>query len=817
MLVKLLRSIFWTLMLMIALSGAACAAFYYQNLENMPDVAELRDVSFETPMKIYSSDGKLIGEFGESKRIPVPLSEIPLKMREAFLAIEDSRFYDHNGIDPIGIMRAVMVALSNAEASQGASTITQQVARNFFLTREKTIQRKIREIFISLRIEQVLTKDEILELYLNKIALGHRSYGVAAAAQTYYGKKLDELTLAEMATIAGLPKAPSTLNPISYPERSRDRRHVVLKRMLDLGFITKEEYSQADAAPYKAVFHASKLESNAPYVAEKARQIVLEQYGEKAYTDGLEIYTTVRSDLQHAAQYAVFKGTTAYDQRHGFRGAKENIHNLEGFEDTVDYRLDTLRLRDLYEFIAPAIVEHIDTQNKSASLLYRDGSTRTLTWDGMKWARPFKNDRYQGAAPKSPSEIFKSGDLVYTYTDEKGLLTLTQVPEVEAALVALDPYTGATIAMVGGYDFGKSKFDRTYQSRRQTGSNFKPFLYSAAVAKGISVNSVFQDAPLRTWDPGSQTWWSPKNSPNRYDGIMTLREGLAKSKNVVSIRLIRQIGVNNVVEHVKKFGFNVPQSQQVESMALGSVEVTPLELVTGYATFANGGYKIEPYLISRIVRDGKVLYEAKPKHANPQGPDTVINSVSLIHNSEIPAENSFEQVLSHAHAYIVADIMRSVIYGGVGIQGSYGGTGGRASRQTDGRQDLHGKTGTTNNVHDAWFSGFNGNIVATSWMGFDTDRDLGYSVTAGPEGGAYSALPIWAEFIRQAQKGVPEAPLPIPEGLSKCTNNGVTDWCLPDSISVSATDTVNTQSDGDVEGTEGSSVDTSDVDPNDIF
>ena len=815
MLLKLLRYGIWGGLFLAAIGGGATAALYHNALGEMPDVASLKDVSFEIPMKIYSSDNKLIGEFGESKRIPVKLADIPLKLKQAFLAIEDNRFYEHNGIDPIGIMRAALVVLSNAEASQGASTITQQVARNFFLTREKTIQRKIREIFISLRIEQILTKDEIFELYLNKIALGHRAYGVAAAAQTYYGKDLSSLTLAEMATIAGLPKAPSTLNPISHPERSRDRRHVVLSRMLDLGYITKKEYDEADNAPYKAEFHSAPLEAYAPYVAEKARQLILDRYGEEAYTDQYEIYTTVRSDIQEDAQYAVFKGITDYDRRHGYRGPKLNLASLKDFVDSKDNEIELIKDHDRFHYIHAALVQSVNDTDKTATIMDRNGEIFTLPWEGMEWARSFKSDRNQGPAPKVPSEFMQKGDLIYTYLNEEGVLTLTQIPEVEAALVSLNPFDGSILAMVGGFDFAKSKFDRTYQAKRQTGSNFKPFLYSAAVAKGISINSIFQDAPIRTWDPGSRTWWMPKNSPNRYDGIMTLREALARSKNVVSIRLVRQIGVPNAVQHVAKFGFEIPKSQQVEAMALGSVEVTPLELVTGYATFSNGGYKIEPYLVTRIVKDGKTIYEAAPKQANPNAPDRVINAIPLTYDSNIPEDpNMATQVLSHKNAYIVADMMSSVVYGGNGVQGHYYGTGGRASRQS-GRQDLHGKTGTTNNVHDAWFSGFNQNIVATSWMGFDSDRDLGWTRTQGPEGGAYSALPIFAEFIKRAQHGIPDSPLIQPEGLQRCTSNGITDWCIAGSSAIA-----DTAADVEAESEysrQGGGVDTSEVDPDEIF
>lgn len=775
---RIIKTVFWGGLICMAICGAAVSAFYYETLGSLPNVAELKEVSFETPMKIYTADKKLIGEYGESKRIPVKLSEIPLKMQQAFLAIEDSRFYEHSGIDPIGIMRAVIVAITNAEASQGASTITQQVARNFFLSREKTIQRKIREIFISLRIEQVLTKEEILELYLNKIALGHRSYGVAAAAQTYYGKDLKSLTLAEIATIAGLPKAPSTLNPISYPKRSKARRHLVLLRMKSLGFITEDEFKEADNAPYKTYFHGAPLEAYAPFVAENARQFAIEKYGESAYTDGIEIYTTVNSKVQEAAHYAVFKGVNNYDRRHGYRGAFTNVNKVEGFENKPEKIKDLLRKYDKYHFISPALVTNINDKNKTVSIFDDKGENLTITWDGLKWAAPFKNDNRQGPSPKKPSDILKVGDFIYFYKDEKNVLQLSELPQAEGLLIALNPHDGKVEALVGGYDFALSKFDRTTQAKRQTGSNFKPFLYSSAVASGININSAIYDEPLRTWDPGSRTWWSPKNTPNRYDGIMTLREGLARSKNVVSIRLIRQIGVKNVVEHVKKFGFDVPRSQQVESMALGSVEVTPLDLATGYATFANGGYKVEPYYVDSIYKDDQQIYAYKPKVADPNAKNRVINAIELKYDDEVlPDDNLAPQVLSHEHAYIVADMLRSVIYGGNGIQGPYYGTGGRAAAIT-GRRDLHGKTGTTNDVHDAWFSGFNSNLVATAWMGFDTNRDLGHS-RISPEGGAYTALPIWAEFFKQAQKGKSEANLIKPQGINYCiSTQGNEDLCL---------------------------------------
>lgn len=944
---KTIKYIFWGSLSGLALSGGVLASAYYSTLAELPGVEELKQVSFETPMKIYTKDNKLIGEFGDHKRIPVTLDKIPEKMQQAFLAIEDSRFYDHTGVDPVGILRAMVVAVTSGGASQGASTITQQVARNLFLTRDRTIERKIKEIFIAWRIEQVLTKEKILELYLNKIALGHRSYGVVAAAQTYYGKTLDELTLAEIATIAGLPKAPSTLNPITSPERAKNRRHLVLMRMLSLGMITQDEFKVADAAPSKAYFHATPLDAYAPYVAEEARQYVIDKYGEEAYLKGIKVYTTVDSNYQEYAHRALVTHLINYDERHGYRGPWKNIYdpsrgingtekapteengknananngvimreraaiateyanagykltqeqivalveqkfnqvlaeapvqpkksdtsgtnlisiahakaqeqnqeanqspdsvlapqelyqaqaqpqdqkpiytlgNLKYAEQSMDNEkiLDIIRKEDRFESIKAGLVVNVDDQNKSALILRADGTTETINWDGLSWARAFKTDRNQGDAPKLPSEILIKGDLIYTYkkmidpnegkwvpeNKKKPLyeaLCLTQVPDVEGAVVALDPHNGAIRAMVGGFDFEKSKFNRTTQLLRQTGSSFKPFIYSAAVAYGLALNSVIPDEPIKTWDAGSRRWWQPRNSPNRFEGLMTMRTGLAKSKNSISIRIIRQVGVENVVEHLKKFDIHVPKFQQSESMALGSMELTPAQVATAYATFANGGYKLTPYLIDRIeLEDGEVLYQANPPIAFHDLPDIVENAIPMVYKPGVDPQAVAEaavgllgpkaseaarsgpisiapQIVPHTHAYLMSSLLHSVVYGGKGLNGeSFYGTGGRAARVT-GRDDLNGKTGTTNNVRDAWFSGFNANLVCTAWVGFDNDRNLGYSRTKGSESGAATALPIFADFFKEAQNGVESAPIPKPAGLTWITNRGITEPAIP--------------------------------------
>lgn len=960
---KLAKLAFWAGIFCAAASGGVIASAYYSTLEELPDVDELKHVSFETPMKIYTNDGKLIGEFGEHKRIPVSIEDIPLRMQQAFLAIEDSRFYEHSGIDPIGILRAVVVAATSGGASQGASTITQQVARNFFLTRDKTLERKIKEVFIAWRIEQVLSKDEILELYLNKIALGHRSYGVVAAAQTYYGKTLEELSLAEIATIAGLPKAPSTLNPITSPQRAKDRRHLVLQRMLTLGYITPEEFELADSAPSRAFFHSAPLEAYAPYVAEEARQAVIAKYGEDAYIKGLKVYTTVDSQYQQYAHDAIFENLTAYDVRHGYRGPLLNIFDstrglrgsaklatekngahananngvimakraelAEQYEAQgikYDYQtlvsevdklnllatqiakveqdfnnekaLDLIRKENKYQSIDPALVVSVDDENKQAIVLLPNGEQKALTWDGMSWARAFKTDRSQGNDPKYPSEFLQAGDLIFTYVKQvepkkkaknnepqvTEVLTLTQIPDVESALISLDPKTGAVRAMAGGFDFEKSKFNRTTQLLRQTGSSFKPFIYSSAIAYGIALNSVIPDEPIKTWDVGSRTWWQPRNSPNRFDGLMTIREGLAKSKNSIAIRTIRHVGVENAVEHLRKFNILVPKFQQSEAMALGSVEVTPLQLATAYSAFANGGYKITPYLIEKIeMENGEVLYQAHPKIADHSLPDNIANAIDLryagnykpdardrtlarfvnnknetnypnlnldsydetnitigddmpkrpvkdhLENIALPSSAKLSmaalsdldslaspnsnyphppQILSHTHAYLISSLMHSNVYGGEGLNGRYWGTGAKAAALT-GRDDLHAKTGTTNNVHDAWFSGYNGNLVVTTWVGFDNDRDLGYTRGRGSESGGVTALPIFSSFFKKAQEGVESAQIPRPRGLSWTTNREITEPAIPGMIVID---------DGSsAQSVKNTGIDSSDVNSGDIF
>lgn len=754
-----MRRIIWFCILLGSLLTAAGCFYYYHTQSALPDVNELRDVSFETPLLIYTKDRKLIGEFGQHRRMPLSIHQIPERLKNAFLAIEDARFYDHVGIDPIGIVRAAYAGLSTGKKVQGASTITQQVARNFFLSNEKTFSRKIKEIFLSWKIEQTLTKDEILELYLNKIALGHHSYGVAAAAYVYFGKTVDELTLGEMAIIAGLPKAPSNLNPISHPENARKRRHLVLNRMLQLNMITPEEYQNADNEPVSAYYHKAKLEANAPYVAESIRLKMEATYGEGVYTEGYKVYASIDSEMQHVANRAVYDGLNAYDMRHGYR-KPENILQSQKIDLNDEESLKTvLKNYKTFEYITPAIAVSADSKTSSVNVYVKDKGIGSISFDHMKWAKTTRNEVPSGNFPAKVAQFIKPGDLVYVEHTKDNQYKLRQIPAVQGALISLDSHTGAIKAMVGGYSFMQNSFNRVEQAKRQAGSNIKPFLYSAALADRFTLASLMLDERISIWNPWSKNSWSPKNSPNVYEGLIPIREALTKSKNVVSVRLIRALGVNKFVTHFSKFGFTVKKYQKNDSIALGAFEVSPLELVTGYATFSNGGYKIEPYLIETVTLGDaeQVIYKAKPYDACNDCPNAVVNSIKpelVPEEAELLVKGHHaEQIITHGNAFLIASTLHSVIWGGSGPRGRYNGTGTRARVMK--RDDIAGKTGTTNESRDAWFSGFNGNTVTTVWVGFDN-----YAKSLGRgESGGKSALPIWIEFMNYALKGTPETPV----------------------------------------------------------
>jgi penicillin-binding protein 1A len=716
-------------------------------------------------------------------------------MINAFLATEDWRFYDHPGIDVIGIARAFSTLVMTGEKRQGASTITMQVARNFFLSREKTYMRKIKEIFLAWHIEQLLSKDEILQLYLNKIPLGYRAHGVGAAAEVYYGKTVNELTLPQIAVIAGLPKAPSLLNPIRSPERAKERRRHVLSRMLEVGAIDQASFAVADAAPITGKYHGPQVGIYAPYLSEMVRQQVIELLGEEdAYTGGYNVYTTVQSKAQLAAEKAVVDNLFAYDIRHGYRGAVKRLwednspvisedtqanakssSNAWSTEQIYSYLDDVSPVGDLL----PAVVMSVAEQ--SAEIAVRGGLKGEMLWQGMSWARPFISDERQGAAPKVATEILSPGDQIWVKTDSEGLLTLGQVPEANAALVALNPYDGGIEALIGGFNYQFSQYNRVTQAKRQVGSNIKPFVYSAALDNGYTLASVVNDAPINQWDARQGTAWRPKNSPPVYEGPTRLRVALAKSKNVVSVRLLRAVGIDKLRNHLTNFGFNIDELPPNESLALGSASLTPMEVATAFATFANGGFLVEPYLIQRIEDpQGNIIFESKPKFAcktcELAATEAPEDQFPLAPATQIAPEQVAPRAISEQNAFLVTQALNSAVLGGGSWRDGTGwnGTAWRAARVLK-RSDISGKTGTTNEAKDAWFSGYNAKIVATSWIGFDDHQrnlgaasrntNLGKDQITGTEFGAKTALPAWISFMEVALKGQPEAPLPVPEGI----------------------------------------------------
>ncbi len=791
--------------MLIFIGFLALAGIYLSMRSSLPSVESLKDLQWQTPMQIFSSDGKLISQFGEKKRIPLTLDEMPQQLINAILATEDDRFYLHFGVDPIGMGRAIIGQLTGQNRG-GASTITMQVARNFFLTREQTYVRKIREIFISFHIESLLTKDEILALYMNKISLGHRSFGFGAAAQVYYGKETKELTLAQIAVLAGLPKAPSTLNPISRPDRALKRRAVVLQRMYVAGYITSEQLANANQEPVTAVKHGAEIELSAPYIAEMAHQEMIDRFGkEAAYTGGYKVFTTVTSKLQAAAQQAVVDNIFAYDQRHGYRGplatirpVDESVTTAMVSDDaqikpiTANEAIEALSSLDSYHSIEPAVVTQVMEQ--SAKVRLQDGSEVNIGWQGLAWARAYINDDKQAAPPSIAKDILTTGDIVMVSAVESGY-RLSQLPEVSAALVSLATDNGAIKAAVGGFSFNQSQFNRVTQAKRQVGSNIKPFIYSAALENGYNLASIVNDAPINQWDRSSGVVWRPKNSPPVYNGEIRFRLALAQSKNVIAVRLLREVGLDKIIPYLATFGFNPHDLPRNESLALGSASLTPIEVATGFATFANGGFLIKPYLIERIEDSfGKVLFQANPAIACDNC-DQSIDKVSESSNAPLNSEDIFNfnaadnfddieltarvinkapRIISAQNAFLITEALNSAIWGADwNIKPFWQGTGFRARVLK--RRDIAGKTGTTNEAKDAWFSGYSRRIVTTSWIGFDNpSRNLGQSSynsnlskdqTTGKEFGAKSAQPTWINFMKVALTEFPVEPFEQPEAL----------------------------------------------------
>ena len=801
---KLILSTLFTICILGLVAGGV---LYFHLKSSLPSVESLKTVELQQPMQIYTADGKLIGEVGEQRRIPVKLENVPQRLQDAFLATEDSRFYEHHGLDPIGIARAIFVAVNNGGASQGASTITQQLARNFFLTPEKTIIRKAREAVLAIEIENALSKQEILELYLNKIFLGYRSYGVAAAAQTYFGKNLDELTLSEMAIIAGLPKAPSTMNPLYSPKRAEERRNVVLSRMLDENKITKAEYDAAIKEPIVASYHGAKFEFRADYVTEMVRQEMVKRFGEEdAYTKGYKVFTTVLSKDQAEAQKAVRNNLIDYDMRHGWRGGAPLWKKGEAVWDNERIVAFLKKLPDSEPFI-PAAVTALG--KNGAELLLANNETMTLSSNAMRWAG------------KSPVKV---GEQIWIRKHDNGEWVLGQIPAANSALVSLNSDNGAIEAMVGGFSYEQSKFNRATQSLVQVGSSIKPFIYAAALEKGLTLSSVLQDSPISIQKPG-QPLWQPKNSPDRYDGPMRLRVGLGQSKNMIAIRALQTAGVGFTADFLQRFGFKRDQYFASEALALGAASFTPLEMARAYAVFDNGGFLIDPYLIEKIQDNtGKDLFIANPKIAcitcndipviygetkdkidgfkdvaevaNPdnlksakgnsntdtdegegdQQPENVLDlpelqtsalndgSVDLMADAKDGAakQEYAPRVISGELAFLIRSALNTAIYGEQGL--SWKGTSWRIAQSIK-RSDIGGKTGTTNSAKVAWYAGFGANLVTTTYVGFDDNK----RVLGKGEAGAKTAMPAWVAYMKAALSDVPERQLTLPPNIMEKT------------------------------------------------
>lgn len=689
---------------------------------SLPSLGVLTDYQPKLPLRIYTADGFLLGEFGEERRLVVKYAAVPKKLILAVLAAEDDRFFEHGGVDYMGIVRAALANVTKGHAREGASTITMQVARNFFLSPEKTLTRKFNEVLMTFKIEHNLSKNQILELYINQIYLGQRAYGFAAAAQTYYGKPLDKISLAEAAMLAGLPKAPSRNNPVANPVQASARQHYVLGRMRDLKYISLPEYNEALNEKLRARHASGSTDVAGDYIAEMARQFMVERYGDATYTDGFKIVTTIRKRDQEAANMAVHQNVLDYDRRHGWRGPEDALTLPPNAATQKGEVLEDL-LQDFEDAgdLIPAVV--LSVEAKKINVFAKNEGFITIAHEGLLMVQ-------KTLADKSGKSKFKPGIVIRINKDVKGRWQVAQLPNVEAALISVNPSDGAIRALVGGFNFGRNKFNHVIQAWRQPGSSFKPFIYSASLEKGLTPASVINDAPLvfGAGQTGSKIW-EPKNYDGTYSGPIRMRTALTKSKNMVSIRILQTIGPRYAQDYITRFGFNPQQHPAYLTMALGAGSVTPFQMASAYSVFANGGFRVNPYYIERIVdARGKVLAQANPARAG---------------------ENA-ERAIDARNAFIMTSMMKDVVRFG---------TAARAMQL--GRGDLAGKTGTTNDQVDAWFCGFNSGLVAVTWIGFDQPRSLG-----GMETGAQAALPMWMMYMGKVLKGVPEKEAEIPEGIA---------------------------------------------------
>ncbi len=781
---KILKIFFYLTLGGLIVTALSIAGAYWYVAKELPDVASARHIELQVPLKIVSAEGLLIASFGETRRNPMPISRIPLSLRQAFIAVEDGNFYTHYGIDPKGIARALWEIVTTGEKGVGGSTITQQLARGLYLSNEKTFKRKIIEIFTAIRLERSMSKDEILELYLNKIFLGQRAYGVAAAAEVYYGKTLDQLNVSECAMLAALPKAPSDLNPIHNPKAAFERRNYVLQRMFEENYLTAAQLKSALAEPDLATLHNPPVELDAPYIAEMARLEVEKILGvEKAQTGGYRVITTVEAMLQNAASAAVSNALENYDRRHGWRGAEAKIEpSLLASPAELDRALEPYwTVNGLTAGVATAV------SAQELTLHLNDGQDIAVPFTSAKWARRYKSEGYVGAVPKSFAELVQLGDVVRVSRTPDGGWQLAQIPKVQGAFTAMDPENGAIRALIGGFSFGLSKFNRATQSLRQPGSSFKPFVYSAALEKGFTTASIINDAPLVFEDASVGKVWKPQNSDDKFGGPTRMREAMVTSRNLVSVRLLDAIGVKYARRYIQKFGFSAQSLPENLSMALGTSSAAPIAMSRGYAVFANSGFLVTPHLISQIEDNtGKIIFDANAPRACrlcPERLEVELNRQDLARaaaeqavdtQSEPQAESGelapsetqpikvaggivlAPRAIDERNAYIITTMMRDVIKRGTGIKA-----------MELGRNDLAGKTGTTNDHRDAWFSGFSAHMVASAWVGFDDFSSLGEG-----EFGGKAALPMWMDFMGAALEGKPEEILEQPTGVTTARING---------------------------------------------
>ncbi len=726
----------------LALGVVVVVAVYIYIAPELPSLEEIKTIRVQTPLRVYTSEGNLIAVFGDKRRVPIDIAEVPSQIIDAFIAAEDDRFYEHLGVDYEGLIRATINLIETGQRTQGGSTITMQLARNFFLTNQRTYERKIKEIYLALIMERLLGKEEILNLYLNKIFMGKRAYGIAAAAEIYYGKNIGELTLAQNAMIAGLPKAPSIYNPLANPQKALERRAYVLGRMLKLKMISSTEYETAMAAPITAAEYDIKVELEAPYVAEMVRAYMIEQYGDKAYSDGFDVYTTVRRTMQQEAQASLRRGLLDYDRRHGWRGTKEQI--AAEILSNPEAPRNELKQFPKVGGLVPAIVSGV--VDDTIQVIPKDGLETTLTRPSWQW-QPRLNQNYVGPQIEDAEKLVQRGDIVWLLEQDGEQRRLVQIPEVEGTLVALNPNTGAILALTGGFDFYQSKFNRAIQAKRQPGSSFKPFIYAAALSEGYTPATIVNDTPVVFSETFSSQDWRPENYSGKFFGPTRIREALTYSRNMVSVKLVDALGLRKTLDYIMRFGFERKDHPYNLTMALGSGVATPLEIARGYATFANSGFLITPYFIEKIYANEEPIFEASPpqpcaencyqENTGNEVATEIVSKTAISDNAAL----FMPRVIPPDIAYQLSSMLQSVARLGTG----------RKAYRTLKRSDIAGKTGTTNNQHDAWFSGFNRDIVCTVWVGFDNQQPLGNRET-----GSVAALPIWIDFMKKILSGKDE-------------------------------------------------------------